>query len=165
MKITTLIYYVIIISTICIPKGVALAQSTGSSEQQQESARNVAQTKFKRSINPESLKRAKLTRLRKDVALTDDQVTKVKPIIDDYVNQLQALKSDTSLDSRSKRQKFSELRQRYDSDLDGVLNSEQQQKLASVRAERRARLRNARTGAASGTLEPSSPKPAPVIVQ
>jgi hypothetical protein len=164
MNITTLIYSVILL-TICIPKGVAFAQSTVSSGQQQESARNVVQTKSKRSINPESLKRAKLTRLRKDVALTDDQVTKVKPIIDDYVNQLQALKSDTSLDSRSKRQKFSELRQRYDSDLDAVLNPEQQQKLASVRAERRARLRNARTGAASGTLEPSSSKPAPVIVQ
>jgi len=164
MKLTTLIYSVILF-TICSPKGVAFAQSTVSSGQQQESTGTVAQTKSKRSINPESLKRAKLTRLRKDVALTDDQVTKVKPIIDDYVNQLQALKSDTSLDSRSKRQKFSELRQRYDSDLDGVLNSEQQQKLASVRAERRARLRNARTGAASGTLEPASAKPAPVIVQ
>jgi len=164
MNITTLIYSVILFA-ICIPKGVAFAQSTVSSRQQQESAGTVAQTKSKRSINPESLKRAKLTRLRKDAALTDDQVTKVKPIIDDYVNQLQALKSDTSLDSRSKRQKFSELRQRYDSDLDGVLNAEQQQKLASVRAERRARLRNARTGAASGTLESSSSKPAPVIVQ
>lgn len=148
-----------------IPKGIAVAQSTVSSGQQQESSSSVAPAKSKRSINPESIKRAKLTRLRKDVALTDDQVTKVKPIIDDYVNQMQALKSDTSLDSRSKRQKFSELRQRYDSDLDGVLNPEQQQKLASVRAERRARLRDARTGAAAGTLEPSSPKPAPLIVQ
>jgi hypothetical protein len=164
MKIATLIYSVILI-TVCIPKGIAFAQSTVPSGQQQQSSPNIAPPKSKRSMNPESIKRAKLTRLRKDVALSDDQVTKVKPIIDDYVNQVQALKSDTSLDSRSKRQKFTELRQRYDSDLDGVLNTEQQQKLASVRAERRARLRNARTGAAAGTLEPSSSKPAPLIVQ
>ena len=164
MKITTLIYYVICI-TICMPKSIAFAQSTVSSGQQQESAANIAQPKSKRSMNPESIKRAKLTRLRKDVALTDDQVTKVKPIIDDYVNQMQALKSNTTLDSRSKRQKFSELRQRYESDLNGVLNPEQQQKLASVRAERRARLRNARTGAAPATLEPTSSKSAPLIVQ
>ena len=164
MKITTIIYSVIFLA-VYIPKGIAVAQSTVSSGQEQESSSSVAQAKSKRSINPESIKRAKLTRLRKDVALTDDQVTKVKPIIDDYVNQMQALKSDTSLDSRSKRQKFSELRQRYDSDLDGVLNPGQQQKLASVRAERRARLRDARTGAAAGTVEPSSPKPTPLIVQ
>ena len=116
-------------------------------------------------MNPESIKRAKLTRLKKDVALTDEQATKVKPIIDAYVNEIQAIKSDTSLDSRSKRQKLSELRQRYESDLDAVLNAEQQQKLASVRAERRARLRDARTGPAAGTPEASGSKVAPTVIQ
>jgi hypothetical protein len=114
-------------------------------------------------MNPESIKRARLTRLRKDVALTDEQATKVKPIIDAYVNQIQAIKGDPSLDPRSKRQKFAALRQRYESDLDTVLNAEQQQKLASVRAERRARLRDARTDAAAP--EPSGSKVAPAVIQ
>jgi hypothetical protein len=162
VKITTLIYSVILIA-ICIPKGSAVAQSMVSAGPQQESSQPVAPAKLKRSINPESLKRAKLTRLRKDVALTDEQATKVKPIIDAYVNEIQAIKSDTSLDSRSKRQKFSELRQRYESDLDTILNPEQQQKLASVRAERRARLRDARVGTA--TSEPSGSKVTPAVIQ
>jgi periplasmic protein CpxP/Spy len=162
VKITTLIYSVILIA-ICIPKGSAVAQSKVSAGPQQESSQPVAPAKLKRSINPESLKRAKLTRLRKDVALTDEQATKVKPIIDAYVNEIQAIKSDTSLDSRSKRQKFSELRQRYESDLDTILNPEQQQKLASVRAERRARLRDARVGTA--TSEPSGSKVTPAVIQ
>ena len=75
----------------------------------------------KRVVNPESIKRAKLTRLRKDVALTDEQTTKVKPLIDAYVNDMQAVKNDASLDSRTKRQKLSEVRHKYDTDLDGVL--------------------------------------------
>jgi hypothetical protein len=136
-----------------------------SSGSQPESSQAVAPAKSKRSINPESIKRAKLTRLRRDVALTDEQTTKVKPIIDAYVNEIQAIKSDTSLDSRSKRQKFSELRQRYDSDLDAVLNAEQQHKLAAVRAERRARLRDARVGTTAGTPETSGSKGAPAVIQ
>ncbi len=151
MKITTLIYSVVLIA-ICIPEGSAFAQSSISSSPQQESAQIVAPAKLKRGVNPESIQRAKLTRLRKDVALTDEQATKAKSIIDTYVNEMQAIKSDVSLDSRSKRQKISGLRQRYDSDLDAVLSAEQQQKLASVRTERRARLRDARAGTVSGTV-------------
>jgi hypothetical protein len=164
MKITTLIYSVILVA-ICIPKGAAVAQSTVPSAQQQESSQIGAPAKLKRSINPESIKRAKLTRLRKDVALTDEQAAKVKPVIDAYVNEIQAVKNDPSLDSRSKRQKFSELRRQYESDLDAVLNAEQQQKLASVRAERRARLRDARAGAAAGTPDPSGSKVTPAVIQ
>jgi hypothetical protein len=165
MKITTFIY-VVITATLCLPWNVAFGQSAVSAaEQQQASAQVALPAKQKRSVNPESIKRAKLTRLRKDVALTDDQAVKAKPIIDAYVDETRTIKSDASLDSRTKRQKLSEARQRYDSDLDGVLNPEQQQKLASLREERRARLRAARAAKASGTLEPSGVSPAPAIVQ
>jgi periplasmic protein CpxP/Spy len=131
----------------------------------QEPSQTVAPAKSKRTMNPESIKRAKLTRLRKDVALTDDQETKVKPIIDAYVNEMQAAKGDKSLDSHTKRQKLSELRHRYDADLDAILNPEQQQKLASIKTERRARLREARAGTALGTPEPSEAKVAPAVIQ
>jgi hypothetical protein len=165
MKITTFIY-VVVISTLYLPWNVAFAQSAVSTaEQPQASAQGALPAQQKRSVNPESIKRAKLTRLRKDVALTDDQATKAKPIIDAYVNEMRAIKSDASLDSRTKRQKFSEARQRYANDLDGVLNPEQQQKLASLREERRARLRAARASKSSGTVEPSGAPAAPAVVQ
>ena len=82
-----------------------------------------------------------------------------------YVNDMQAVKNDASLDSRTKRQKLSEVRHKYDTDLDGVLNPEQQQKLASMKEERRARLRAARTSQASSPLEPSASPGTPAIVQ
>jgi hypothetical protein len=162
MKITTLIYCVLI-STLSVPWNVALAQTTATTAE--PPASSPVAPPAKRSVNPESIKRAKLTRLRKDVALTDEQTTKVKPLIDAYVNDLQAIKSDASLDSRTKRQKLSEARHKYDTDLDGVLNPEQQQKLASIKEERRARLRAARTTKTSAPLEPSASPGVPAIVQ
>lgn len=163
MKIKTLIYYVLL-SAVCVPWNVAFAQSTVPSAAPQASSPDAPAAKPKRSFNPESIKRAKLTRLRKDVALTDDQATKVKPIIDAYVNDIRAIKSDASLDSRTKRQKISEVRQKYDNDLEGVLNTEQQQKLASLKEERLAKLRAARTSKTSA-LEPSGATAVPAVVQ
>ena len=164
MKIKTLIYSALL-SVACIPWNVAFAQSTVPTAEPQASSQVAPPAKLKRSFNAESIKRAKLTRLRKDVALTDDQATKVKPMIDAYVNEMQAIKTDASLDSRTKRQKSSEVRQKYDSDLDGVLNPEQQQKLASLKEERRAKLRAARASKSSAALEPSGSTTAPAIVQ
>jgi hypothetical protein len=162
MKITTLIYSVLIF-TLCLPWQGAWAQTTASTPEPPASF--PVAPPAKRIVNPESIKRAKLTRLRKDVALTDEQTTKVKPLIDAYVNDMQVIKNDASLDSRTKRQKLSEVRHKYDTDLDGVLNPEQQQKLASMKEERRARLRAARTTKTSSPLEPSASPGTPAIVQ
>ena len=164
MKIKTLIYSVLI-SVVCVPWGAAFAQSTLSTPEQQAASQVAPPAKLKRNVNPESIKRGKLTRLRKDVALTDDQATKVKPIIDAYVNEMQTIKMDASLDSHTRRQKFSEVRQKYDNDLDGVLSTEQQQKLASLKEERRARLRASRSSKASEAVEPSGSTAAPAVVQ
>ena len=164
MKIITLLY-IVLTSALCVPWNVAFAQSAVPPAEQQAPTQVASPLKPKRTVNPESIKRGKLTRLRKDVALTDDQATKVKPIIDAYVNETQAIKSDASLDSRSKRQKLTEARQKYDGDLAGVLDIEQQQKLASIKEERRARLRAARAGKTSAAIEPSGPAAAPTSVQ
>jgi Spy/CpxP family protein refolding chaperone len=155
--------YTVLICAVCLPWNRALAQSALPTAEQQASSQVAPPAK--RSVHPDSIKRAKLTRLRKDVSLTDDQATKAKPIIDAYVNEMQSIKADPSLDSHSKRQKSAEARQKYDSDLGAVLTSEQQQRLASIKEERRARLRAARTGKASAAFESSGPSAAPAIVQ
>src|ERR1700674_3510993 len=88
------------------PGTFTLAQSTLPTTEQPVPAQLAPAAKQKRTVHPESIKRAKLTRLRKDIALTDDQSTKVKPIIDAYVDGAQAIKTDLSLDSRTKRLKL-----------------------------------------------------------
>ncbi len=164
MKLITLLY-VVLMSALCAPWNAALAQSAVPAAEQSAPAQVASPLKPKRTVNPESIKRGKLTRLRKDVALTDDQAMKVRPIIDAYVNETQAIKADASLDSRSKRQKLTEARQKYDGDLAGVLDIEQQQQLASIKEERRARLRAARAGKTSAATEPSGAAAPPTAVQ
>jgi len=148
MKIRTLIYSVIIIVA-----GVLADTSFAQSVSQQPGSSAAASMRPARTRNPESIKRAKLTRLKKDVALDEQQVQAATPIIDTYVTEVQNVKNDATLDSRARRLKLSELRKRYDSDIDALLTPEQQQKLASIKAERRARLRGAK--AASGTSQGS----------
>jgi hypothetical protein len=97
--------------------------------------------------------------------LDDQQVHAVTPIIDSYVTAVQSVKNDSSLDSRSRRLKLAELRKRYDSDVDALLTPEQQQKLASTKAERRARLRGAKTTSepSQTSVVPERPTPSTMI--
>jgi MoxR-like ATPase len=141
MKIKTVIY------SVAIALAGVLADTTfaQSAPEQSGLVSTTAVTRAGRLHNPESIKRAKLTRLKKDVGLDDQQVHSVTPIIDSYVTAVQNVKNDASLDSRTRRLKLAELRKRYDSDVDALLTPEQQQKLASIKAERRARLRGAKT--------------------
>jgi hypothetical protein len=149
MKITTFLYSVILIAS-----GVLGDTTFAQSVPRQSGSFSVtAATRSGRVRNPESLKRAKLTRLKKDVALDEQQVQSATPIIDSYVTAVQSVKTDASLDSHTRRLKLSELRKRYDSDIDALLTPEQQQKLGSIKAERRSRLRGAR--AASETSQAS----------
>jgi len=150
MKANTFIYYVIV-SLATVLNGTTFAQSA---PEQSGLLSTTAATRAGRLHNPDSIKKAKLTRLKKDVGLDEQQIHAVTPMIDSYVTAAQNVKNDASLDSRTRRLKLSELRKRYDSDLDALLTPEQQQKLASIKAERRARLRGAKkTSEASQTPE------------
>jgi hypothetical protein len=149
MKIKTFVYSVIIIAS-CVLGDTTFAQSAS---EQLSSFSATSVTRSGRVRNPASIKRAKLTRLKKDVGLNDQQVQSVTPIIDTYVTAVQNVKNDASIDSHTKRSRLAELRKRYDSDIDAILTPEQQQKLASIKAERRARLRGAK--AASETSQPA----------
>jgi hypothetical protein len=149
MKIKTFLYSVIVIAS----GALGDASFAQSAPQQSGPLYAASVTHSGRARNPESFKRAKLTRLKKDVGLNDQQVQSVTPIIATYVTAVQNVKNDASIDSHTKRSRLAELRKRYDSDIDAILTPEQQQKLASIKAERRARLRGAK--AASETSQPA----------
>jgi hypothetical protein len=160
MYLTSVMNPKILIYSIVVSLTGVLTDATFAQTVPQQSAASVV-TRSGRVRNPESIKRAKLTRLKKDVDLDEQQVQAITPIIDSYVTAVQNVKSDASLDSHARRMKLSELRKRYNSDVDALLKPEQQQKLASVKAERLARLRGAR--AASETSQAAElPETSPV---
>ena len=155
MKSVTLIYSVIIIAS-GILGDISFAQSV---PQQTGAIYTTSVTRAGRVRNPESIKKAKLTRLKKDVGLDEQQVQSAMPIIDSYVTAVQNVKNDASIDSHTRRLKLAELRKHYDSELDTILTQEQQQKLASLKAERRSRLRGAK-GPFETSRRPNNPESA-----
>jgi hypothetical protein len=146
MKIKTLVYSLAITLT-------GVLGDTSLAQAAPQPSPEPALTRAGRLRSPESIKRAKLTRLKKDLGLDEQQIQAITPIIDSYTASVQNVKNDGSLDSHVRRLKLSDLRKHYDSDIDALLTPEQQEKLASIKAERRARLRRAK--ATSQELQPA----------
>ena len=138
MKITSLLYIVVYLAIGSWSHNALLAQDTaaGKSPPTIDTA-----VKVKRKISPDALKRTRLNRLKKDVALTPDEEAKAKPIVDKFVDDAQGIKNDTSLDSRTRRQHLADRRKQYDHEIDEVLTADQREKLASIKSERLSRLR------------------------
>lgn len=101
----------------------------------------------KRHASPDAIKKRQLSVLKKEAALTPDQEGKVSPIISKYVDDVVALKNDTSLVGAAKREKRKSLHSQYVNDINAVLTPDQQKSWASANAARLERLRAARAGA------------------
>ncbi len=105
----------------------------------------------KHKPSPDAIKAARLTRLKNQVDLTADQETKVKPIIDKYVDDRQA--------ANGERAKLVALKTKYDSDIHAILTPDQQTKLAAEKSASIERMKAARAKKAA-TGATSSPSPA-----
>lgn len=105
-----------------------------------------ATTKHKAS--PDSIKAARLTRLKNQVGLTADQESKAKPIIDKYVDDRQA--------ANGNRTTLLSLKTKYDSDINAILTPEQQAKLSAAKSATAEKLKAGREKKAAT----SSPSPA-----
>jgi Spy/CpxP family protein refolding chaperone len=105
----------------------------------------------KHQVSLDSVKAARLTRLKKQVDLTPDQEAKAKPIIDQYVNDRHA--------TNGERAKLVALKAKYDSDINAILTPEQQKMLAAARAATAENLKAARAAKAAAAAS-ASPAPA-----
>jgi Spy/CpxP family protein refolding chaperone len=103
-----------------VSPGNSAAQGTGSAKQGH--------------ANPDKIKQRQLARLQKIVQLTADQQTKITPIISNLVDQLLAVRSDSSLQPEEKKAKQKELRKQYNQQLRSLLTPEQKQALKNSRA-------------------------------
>ena len=103
----------------------------------------------KRTASPDALKKRFLTELQHQAGLNAAQEPKVKPIIDKYVNDREAVKNDPAMNIAAKRDKLKQLRVQYESDVKGVLTPDQQKKWTAYREGQRAKLRAGREKAAA----------------
>lgn len=80
-------------------------------------------------VNPEKMKQRRLAHLEKIAQLTPDQESKVTPIISNFVDQLVAVRNNSSLQPEEKKAKQKELRREFGHQLKAVLTPQQIQAL------------------------------------
>jgi len=87
------------------------------------------------SVDPETKAKVqeKLAQISSELNLTDAQKAQLKPILQSEVQQLQAVKNDSSMSPDQKQAKVSEIRQSYKSQMSNILTPEQQKKWESMK--------------------------------
>ena len=87
------------------------------------------------------------------LGLTQDQRTKLQPIIDDEVKQITAVRDDNSLTLQQKQQKVQQIREAGFPRIQAILTPEQRQKLAQMQQEH-ARQQQQQAAPAGSTTQP-----------
>jgi periplasmic protein CpxP/Spy len=106
--------------SVVTPVVIAQTQDSAENKSQQDTAQSSAQ----QQENVES----KLQQISQQLNLSEEQKTKLKPILQDEVDQLKALKSDTSVSTQEKFQKAKEIRASHKQQIDAILTPDQKQK-------------------------------------
>jgi Spy/CpxP family protein refolding chaperone len=75
----------------------------------------------------------KLQHISTELNLTDAQKQQLKPILQSEVQELKAVKDDTSLAPDQRQAKAKEIHQNYKSQISNILTPEQQKKLATMK--------------------------------
>ncbi len=99
-----------------------------------------------------------LDQLATQLALTDDQKTKVKPILDDRDQKLKDLRADTTLSQQDRRDKMQKIRDDVTTKLKDVLTPDQFDKFQKAQLAIRQRYQR---GGAGNAAAPAAPAPAP----
>jgi Spy/CpxP family protein refolding chaperone len=86
--------------------------------------------------------------MSENLNLTDEQKTKLRPLLEDEVKQMNAVRDDTSLSLPGRRAKIREIRQSTRKQIDGVLTPEQRAKRDQM--QEKARERRAAHGGPRG---------------
>lgn len=114
-------------SVVTVPVA-AVAQSSAAQDAQSQAQDAQQQSADAMNTAQQSSVDSRLQAISDKLNLSDDQKTKLKPILQDEASQLKALKSDTSMTSDQKMDKAKEIRASHKSQIDAILTPEQQQK-------------------------------------
>ena len=77
-------------------------------------------------------------KMAKALGLTPDQVSKIEPILADRDQQVQGVRSDTTLAPNDRKAKMHGIRQESDSRIEAVLNDTQKQQYEQIKQSRKA---------------------------
>ncbi len=77
-------------------------------------------------------------RMAKVLGLTPDQVSKIEPILADRDQQVQSVRSDSTLARKDMRQRVHGIRRDSDSKIEAILNDSQKQQYEQIKQSRKA---------------------------
>ncbi len=80
-----------------------------------------------------------LARMTKELNLTPDQATQIKPILTDRMQQMEALHQDQSTSQTDKMAKMKSIRDDSNTKIEAVLNDTQKQQFAEMQAKQQQR--------------------------
>src|ERR1700741_2951001 len=95
-----------------------------------------------RHANPDKMKQRQLARLQKIAQITPDQQTKITPVISNFVDQLVAVRNDSSLQPDEKKARQKELRKQYNQQLRLLLTPAQKQALRNAKGQKQGKGQN-----------------------
>ena len=84
--------------------------------------------------------------MAKELGLTPDQVSKIEPILADRDQQVQSVRSDSTLAHKDMRARVHGIRRDSDSKIEAILNDTQKQQYEQIKQSRKAN-RQQQTGA------------------
>ena len=80
-------------------------------------------------------------RMAKQLGLTPDQQSKIEPILADRAQQIQSVRSDSTLAQNDRKAKLHGIRQDSDSKIEAVLNDTQKQQYEQMKQDHKANRR------------------------
>jgi Spy/CpxP family protein refolding chaperone len=95
----------------------------------------------------------RLNHMSQELNLTDDQKEKLKPVLEDEMKQIQAVRQDNSLSRDQRREKVMQIHQSTKPQIEAVLTPEQKEKLNKMHEERQQRWKE-RKEKSDGTQTP-----------
>ncbi len=124
----------------------ATAQTSTSSPEPQAPANQPAQAAPQAQPNPSGDAPAARPQTQADpdnpLNLTDEQKEKLRPIVADENQQLEALRSDTSMSQEQKMQKANQIRESASPKIKAILTPEQLKKLAELQDQAKQQRQN-----------------------
>ena len=96
----------------------------------------------------------RLEHMTKLLNLTADQQQKIKPLLESEQTQMQSVHQDSSLAPVDRRSKMQEIRQSTNTQINGLLTPDQQQKWSQMQERQRERMHGAGAGAGAGQTQP-----------
>lgn len=123
----------VVVFAINTAQAQSVAQQAGQAAQQAGQSASNAASNAANDMGMSPQVKQKLHELSTELGLTDDQKSKIKPVLQDEVRQMNSVSDDTSMSQDQKDAKAKQIHESADAQIQSVLTPEQQTKLSQMK--------------------------------